>query len=261
MKNQPIGVMDSGVGGLSVLREVKKLLPTENFIFVADQAYVPYGEKTKKELEERLSKVLDFLVAKNIKMMILACNTATVYTLEYLRKKYSLPIVGTVPVIKTIANATKTKKTAVFSTPATSKSPYLKNLIKKFANGVSVVKVGGWGLEQIVEEGDLENKETKKILEKILKPLVNDGVDAIALGCTHYPFLREQIEKIVGSGVFVCDSGGAIARRVKQILENNKTLCLEKTEDVYFTTGDPLKFKRVAEKLLKENLEACKINL
>jgi len=253
MDNRPIGIFDSGVGGLSILLEVQKLLPSENFIFVADQTNVPYGGKTQKQLQSYTDKILAFLVQRDVKAVIIACNTATVYAIDFLREKYKIPIIGTVPVVKTIANITKTKKTAVFSTPATAKSPYLQNLIKEFAPGVTVYRVGGTGLEELVETGNLENKKIDKILHESLEPLLKKNVDAIALGCTHYPFLRDKIEKIVGKNVQVVDSGGAVARRTKAILTNNKILGNKRTKDFYYTTGDRQKFKKAVKSLLKKD--------
>jgi glutamate racemase len=253
MDKRPIGIFDSGVGGLSILKEVKKLLPSENFIFVADQGNVPYGGKTQKQLQSYADKIMAFLMQKNVKAVIVACNTATVYAIDFLREKYKIPIIGTVPVVKTIANITKTKKTAVFSTPATVKSPYLQKLITKFAPNVTVYKIGGTGLEELVETGDLENKKIDQILHQLLEPLLKKNVDAIALGCTHYPFLRDKIEEIVGKNVQVVDSGGAVARRTKEILQENKILSNKRTEDFYYTTGSKQKFARAVKSLLKKS--------
>jgi glutamate racemase len=263
MKNSPIGLLDSGVGGLSILAEIEKLLPNESSVFIADQTNVPYGGKTKEQLEGLVTNLVKFLVSKNVKLIVVACNTATVYTIDHLRSQFDLPIVGTVPVIKTLANITKTKKVGVMSTPATAKSPYLDDLIKKFAPDISVFKVGATHLEDLVEQGGLNRPEVEENLEHHLGILLDRGVDAIALGCTHYPFLRSKIEKIVGKNVAVVDSGGAVARRTKQILENENLLADKKvSEDLYFTTGDVEKFRRVAQELLKkDNLNVSKADL
>lgn len=261
MNKSSTGVFDSGVGGLSVLLEIQKLLPDESTIFVADQAYVPYGGKTKPELLVRVSKILEFFKEKKVKAVVAACNTATVYTIDEMRQKFEFPIIGTVPVIKTIANLTKTGKTAVFSTPATAKSTYLEELIKKFANGVLVEKIGGSNLEELVEDGKIDDSETYKILNEILTPLVKRGVDAIALGCTHYPFLRAKIERIVGPEVMIVDSGGAVARRLKQVLENESLLSAKKEPYLYYTTGDKDKFERVASELMKQTISAEQVVL
>lgn len=261
MNNNPIGIFDSGVGGLSILLEIQKLLPQESTIFVADQAYVPYGGKTKEELIDRVTRIMEFLEQKNVKAVVAACNTATVYTIDEMRQRFDFPIIGTVPVIKTIANITKTGKTAVFSTPATAKSPYLSDLIKKFANGISVEKIGGSGLEDLIEEGNLNSPEIEKILKYHLLPLVKNNVDAIALGCTHYPFLRDKIEEIVGNNISVVDSGGAVSRRLREVLTNENLLSTQKILDLYYTTGDSKKFKRVSEELIGQKIEAKNIEL
>lgn len=259
--NRPIGVFDSGVGGFSILLKAQKLLPKETFIYLSDQKNVPYGGKSKEQLISFLTKAMEFFTSKNVKAVVLACNTATIHTIYEMRKKFDIPIIGTVPVIKTIAKMTKSRKTAVFSTPATAKSEYLKALIKKFADGVDVVKVGGSNLEELVEEGKIHDRQTINVLKKHLVPLVEKGVDAIALGCTHYPFLRQEIEKIVGPHVKVVDSGGAVARRLRQVLENEKLMADKKGMDTYFTTGNAQKFEKVASKLLGDKIQASRINI
>jgi len=251
MNNQPIGIFDSGVGGLSVLRELKNLLPSETFVFVADQKNVPYGGKTKNQLTGFSDKIVNFLVnQKKVKAIVIACNTSTVYSIDHLRSKYKIPIIGTVPVIKTIAKLTKTGKTAVFSTPATAKSPYLSELINKFAGEVIVYKIGGTGLEDLVEEGDLKNPKIDKVLHESLFPLKEKGVDALALGCTHYPFLRDQIEAIVEPKMVIVDSGGAVARRTKEVLTKENLLGNLHSNDYFYTTGDVAKFKKALKNLL-----------
>ncbi len=254
MDNRPIGIFDSGVGGLSVLLEIKKLLPEETFIFVADQAYVPYGKKTKAQLIDRVSSILEFFQTKNVKAVVAACNTATVYTIEEMRNRFDVPIIGTVPVIKTLATISKTGTAAVFSTPATAKSPYLDELITKFAPDMEIIKVGGSNLEELVEEGDLESPAIHAILYSELPPLVEKNVDAIALGCTHYPFLRDQIQKIVGPSVAVVDSGGAVARRLKAVLTHNNILANKSSQDEYLTSGNAEKFHRIAEQLMSRTI-------
>ncbi|MBU2632336.1 glutamate racemase [Patescibacteria group bacterium] len=254
MNNRPIGVFDSGVGGLSILRELKKLLPNEIFIFVADQKNVPYGGKTKEQLISYADKIVSFLVnQKKVKAIVIACNTSTVYSIDFLRLKYKIPIIGTVPVIKTISNLTSGGKTAVFSTPATAKSQYLSDLIEKFAGKTTVYKVGGTGLEDLVEEGNLNNLKIDRILHESLTPLREKGVDALALGCTHYPFLRDKIEVIMGPKVAIVDSGGAVSRRTKEVLTKENLLGNLKSDDYFYTTGNEVKFKKALKDLLDLN--------
>ncbi len=250
MDNRPIGIFDSGVGGLSILLEIKNLLPAESFIFLADQAYVPYGGKTKEQLLDRVTKLLEFFTTKDVKAVVAACNTATVYTIEEMRQKFASPLIGTVPVVKTLANISQTRTAAVFSTPATAKSTYLDGLIEKFAPDMEIIKVGGSNLEELVEDGAIDSQAVKDVLQIELPPLIARHVDAIALGCTHYPFLRQQIREIVGLGVKIIDSGGAVARRVQAVLNQEHLIASERGPDSYYTTGDAARFQRVAEKLM-----------
>jgi glutamate racemase len=258
MDSNSIGIFDSGVGGLSVLMEIKKILPNESFIFVADQAFVPYGGKTKEQLLDRVSKIMDFFESRKVKAVVAACNTATVYTINEMRQGFDFPIIGTVPVVKTLANISKTRKAAVLSTPATANSLYLDDLIAKFAPDMTIIKVAGFNLEELIEDGEVDRVEIDEILQKVLPPLVAEGVDAIALGCTHYPFLRSKIEKIVGPGVTVVDSGGAVARRLQEVLSSNKTLRELNGSDEYYTTGEAVHFKNSAEKLMQREISDSK---
>jgi len=255
MDNRPIGIFDSGVGGLSILLEIQKLLPEETFIFVADQAFVPYGKKSKAELVDRVTRIINFFVSCDVKAVVMACNTATVYTVDEMRAIFDIPIIGTVPVVKTLGEISKSRKAAVFSTPATAESPYLTALITKFAPNVEIYKVGGSNLEELVEEGDLNSPKITTILQSELIPLIEKGVDSIALGCTHYPFLRGKIQEVVGDEVRLVDSGSAVAHRLSFILNNNSILAEHKKVDEFYTTGDKNKFKKVAETLMQKNID------
>lgn len=258
-KERPIGVFDSGVGGLSILIELKKLLPHENFVFFADQKNVPYGEKSKKELVGFMYKVMDYLIDKHdIKMFVVACNTATCYTIKELRGKYNLPLVGTEPAVKPASEGTKTGTIAIISTPATSKSKTVKKLIHDYANGITVLNIGCKNLENTVEKGNLDNPEVNKLLRKYLKEVKNSNADQLVLGCTHYPFLKGAIRKILGGSVKLVDSGKAIARRTEGLLQAHKISNEGKGETVYFTTGNAKKFEKVASKLLGRKVFAFK---
>ena len=253
-KNSPIGLFDSGVGGLSVFQEVKKLLPHREYIFLADQAHVPYGKKTQKELQNLSARITKFLLEKEIGILVVACNTATCYALDYLRKKFRIPIIGVVPAIKPAVNITKNNKIAVMSTPATAKSSYLKNLAEKFAQNKEVMLLGCKGLEDAVET--LDRKTIQTLLDKYIKKVCDFGADTVVLGCTHYPFLKTEIKVRVGSKIRILDSGRAIAKRTKQILmkteDNTKSTVIE----TFYTTGNPQKFSQVASQLLKYKVNA-----
>lgn len=255
MYKNPIGIFDSGVGGLSILQSVKKLLPNETFIYLADQKNNPYGGKSVEEIQDLSAKVVSFLIKKKVKLIIIACNTVSVNAIEYLRSKFKIPIIAVVPVVKTIAERTITGNAAVFSTPATTNSQYLKKLIKKFGNGVNIYTIGNSRLEHFVEEGIITGPEISKALEDSILPLLAKKVDSIALGCTHYPFLIPEMKKLVGPKAKIYTSGGAIARRTHYVLSYESLLADEKGTDQYFTTGDPEKFKRIAGKLLNERID------
>ncbi|MDO8660144.1 MAG: glutamate racemase [Candidatus Parcubacteria bacterium] len=262
--NQPIGVFDSGVGGLSVLIELKKKLPNEDFVFLADQKYVPYGEKTKEELIKLVYKITDYLIKNhNIKIMVVACNTATCNAIDEIRSKYSIPIVGTVPAVKLAAKQSKTGTVACIATPSTSKSDRLKNIIKDFCQNVEVINIGCKNLEDAVEEGELESMQVNKLLHKYLDKVKNSDTDYLVLGCTHYPFLKKPIRKILGSKIKLIDSGKAIARRTEWLLKNDsiKNTQKKKGNVIYFTTGDSKKFSKVASKLMKEDLETQNVKI
>jgi glutamate racemase len=264
-KNRPIGVFDSGVGGFSILLELQKILPNENFVFLADQLYLPYGEKSKQKLISRVYKIADYFIYKhNIKMMIVACNTATSNTIIELRKKYNFPIVGTIPAVKVAAQKTKTKTVAVISTISTSKSRALDDLIKNYCADINVINIGCKNLVEMVEHGELYSAKVFDLLSKYLESVINSTADYLVLGCTHYPFLKKSIKKIVGRKVSLLDSGKAIAKQTKVLLvkhgiKNNFSKNKGKVD--YFTTGNPLKFSKVANILLQKEIMAKKIKV
>jgi glutamate racemase len=251
MNGQPIGIFDSGIGGLSILQELYRRLPTENYVFFADQHNVPYGEKTKEELIALTTRIVKFLLDEQAKMVVVACNTATCYAIETLRASYDIPIVGVVPAIKLAAEQTKTNEIALIATPATAKSDYVTDLIQKFAVGKNVARIGCFGLENAVETGKLDSKETAQVLAKYILPLKKTNVDQLVLGCTHYPFLKKEIGGILGSSVTLIDSGAAVARRVEAVLkEKNIANPAGASDTKFFTNGDADHFSEVASSLL-----------
>jgi glutamate racemase len=261
MDSRPIGVFDSGVGGLSILKELHKLLPNENYIFFADQAYIPYGEKTPRQLKNRVIKIAKFLTGQNIKALVMACNTATCYTLGTLRDNFSIPIIGTVPAIKPAVKNSKTKVVAVLATPATSRSRYLKDLIARHAQDAKVIIISCKYLENKVELGELDSMKTADLLSKYLGLLKKSGADQIVLGCTHYPFLKKHIQKLAGSRVRLIDSGQAIAKRVKNILAKALSGSLQIGKTIYLTSGNNHRFSRTASKLLNHRIKATSVDL
>lgn len=260
---RPIGVFDSGVGGLSVLKELRKLLPGEDFIFIADQKYVPYGEKSTDELNALTLKISRFLEKNKAKAIVVACNTATCHSIGHLRENVPLPFIGTVPAVKPAAQNTKTGVIGIISTPATSKSAYLKELIKAHAKGIRVVNIGCFNLENSVETGELDSPEVEKLIYRYTAPLKKAGADAVVLGCTHYPFLKSKIRKALGAKVKLVDSGLAVAKRTKAVLAASDSLNKRKAGGRvrYFTTGEPKLFNKAASGLLKTRVNSSRLKI
>ncbi|MEX2158774.1 MAG: glutamate racemase [Dehalococcoidia bacterium] len=251
--DRPIGFFDSGVGGLTIWRATKKLLPNESLIFLADSGHVPYGEKSTAELRDLTVRICRFLLSKDAKMIVVACNTATVHSISYLRETFpDVPFVGVVPVVKTLARQTRTGTIAVLSTPATAASPYLAGLVEEFAPDKHVINIGCDGLEDLVEEGRVRTRAATALLERHLAPIRGSEADVLGLGCTHYPFLRQRIKRILGPGVRVYDPSRPVARRVRQLLSQRDAFAGDGAPTYeFYTTGDPAVFKRVATTLLR----------
>lgn len=245
--NRPIGVLDSGVGGLTIWKEIAKELPNESTIYIADSKNCPYGIKTSNAIHKLARKLVQFLVSKNVKLIVIACNTITISSLEKLRLEFpQIPIVGTVPIVKTASKMSKNKKIGILSTVRTAKSTYQKNLIKQFTNGNKVLNLGTDKLVPLIEKG----RPIDLVLKEDLKPFVDENVDVLALGCTHFPLIKNKIQKILGSKVLILDSGPAIARQVRRILEYNSSLATKRNSShELYTTGDIEKFSIIAKQL------------
>jgi glutamate racemase len=253
MDNRPIGVFDSGVGGLSIWRAMRRLLPDESLIFFADSGHVPYGEKSTAELHDLTGRITEFLMSRDVKMIVVACNTATVHAIGYLRETFpDLPFVGVVPVVKTLARRTRTGTIAVLSTPATAESPYLAGLIEEFAPDKRVINIGCDGLENMVEAGEVGTRATTALLERHLEPVRGSEADVVGLGCTHYPFLRGRIKRMLGRDVRLYDPSRPVARRVRQLLRERDEFAVNANpRHRFYTTGDDGVFRRVASRLLR----------
>ena len=253
MDNRPIGFLDSGVGGLTIWRATRKLLPQESLVFFADSGHVPYGHKSPEELRDLTGRIVRFLLGLDVKLVVVACNTATVHAIGHLRATFpQLPFVGVVPVVKTLARRTRTGTIAVLSTPATAASPYLAGLIEEFAPDKRVVNIGCDGLEDMVEAGEVATGRLRAALERHLAPVRASDADVVGLGCTHYPFLRGRIKAILGPRVRVYDPSRPVARRVRQLLAQRDALAQSASPTYrFYTTGDREVFASVASKLLR----------
>jgi glutamate racemase len=237
---QPVGVFDSGVGGLSVLRHVHDLLPDERLIYVADGAHMPYGALTSEAVEERCQRIAGFFVKQGAKALVVACNTATAAAIENLRRDFPLPIIGMEPAVKPAVEATKAGVIGVLATSGTLASEKFSGLVKRFGSSAEVIFQPGFGLVELVEAGDFDSDKTRRLLKANLLPLLERGVDALVLGCTHYPFLTPLIQEIAGRDVTILDTGSAIAVELKRQLEKNRLTAAEDSTGSlqFFSSGD-----------------------
>lgn len=263
MINNPIGILDSGLGGLTVWKEIVRLLPHESTVYIADSQNAPYGAKSEEDIYHLSKKLIEFLLTKNVKLIVIACNTITVSSLDKLRNDYpDIPIVGTVPVVKTAVERTKNNRIGILSTTRTATSTYQQNLINEFAGECKVFVHGTDELVPLIEKGEMEGERITLALKKVLAEFQKEQVDTIALGCTHFPFLREEMQKILGPNVTLLDSGGAIARQVKRVLEHNQALTKQQNSTyAFFTTGDPVIAKNLLAGTIAEEKEFQKISL
>ncbi|MHA6494055.1 glutamate racemase [Pseudomonas borbori] len=224
-REAPIGVFDSGVGGLSVLREIRALLPNESLLYVADSGHVPYGEKSPDYIRERCRVIAAFLLERGAKGLVLACNTATVAGVADLREQYpQLPVVGMEPAVKPAAAATRTGVVGVLATTGTLKSAKFAALLDRFASDVRVVTQPCPGLVERIEAGDLSSDETRAMLYGYVAPLLAEGCDTLILGCTHYPFIKPLLRTLVPDSVSLIDTGAAVARQLQRLLDERKLL-------------------------------------
>ncbi len=215
-----IGIFDSGSGGLSVYRELVKVLPEEHFIYFADNAHCPYGEKTAEYIQQRARFITDFLLAKGADIIVVACNTATAAAISTLRAEYpSISFVGMEPAVKPAALGTKTGVIGVLATAGTLKGSKYLNTRGQYEDDVRIVEHVGQGFVELVEQGLLDGPETEATVRASLQPLLDQGADTVVLGCTHYPFLRPVIARIAGPGVQIIDPAPAVARQTVKLLK------------------------------------------
>lgn len=221
----PIGVFDSGVGGISVLKHIRDLMPQENLIYVADSKYAPYGNQTPAFIQERSSWLTEFLLKQGVKALVVACNTATAAAVAGLRERYpDLLIIGMEPAVKPAVAATKTGVVGVLATSGTLKSAQFAALLEHYGQGVEIVTQACVGLVECVEKGELNSPSTRALLKRYVQPLLDAKADTIVLGCTHYPFVRPVIEDLVGKEVVLIDTGAAVAKHLKNRLQDNQSL-------------------------------------
>lgn len=218
----PIGVFDSGLGGLSVLSEIHKLLPHEDLIYVGDSANAPYGDRSASYVQKRSQAIADFLLDQGVKTIVIACNTATAEAAHLLRETLDIPVVALEPAIKPAAQLSKSGVIGVLATQRTINSERLLGLTERYAKDKKVLAQACPGLMEQVEACDLDSITTKEILNKYIQPLLNKGADALILGCTHYPFLMNAIREIAGNHIEILETGKPVALQLQRILKLNE---------------------------------------
>ncbi len=260
----PVGVFDSGVGGLTILTALQRKLPHENYIYIGDTAHCPYGTRSEEEVIDLALRACHFLLEQEVKLIVVACNTASQSALNALRATYPVPFVGVVPAVKPAARITKRGRIGVIATNQTTKAAYLRQLIDHFAEGIEVEAIGSPELVTLAEQGQFDGPFVEETVRHALQPLLTKGVDVIVLGCTHFPALRPVIERIVGKQVQVIDSGAAIAHRTYSVLETEDCLhpdnCAGENLSIW-CSGEPENFSKVASKLLGYQVTARQANL
>ena len=265
----PIGIFDSGVGGLSVLRHIQAYLPQENLIYLADQVHVPYGRRSRNEIQAFSAGVARFLDRQDVKLIVVACNTASAAALTYLRETIpDMPFVGMEPAVKPAAQQTRNGKVGVLATEGTFESPRYASLMTRFAQDVKVFEDPCIGLVPLIEEGQFDTPQTRALLHTILAPMLAAGVDTLVLGCTHYPFVATTITSVIAeinsetaasprlsTGVMIIDPAPAVARQTLRVLEKYNLLNpTSHTGSInLFTTGDAVQLQTMSQTLLQRD--------
>lgn len=254
---RPIGVFDSGVGGLSVLREIRRELPAEDLIYVADSGYAPYGDRAEDYVRGRAIAIMEFLRQQNVKAVVVACNTATGIAVDALRARYTEPIVAIEPAVKPAAAQTRSKVVGVLATTQTLAGQKFAKLVSTHAGDVEVLTQACPGLVEQVERGALASESTRSLVEQYLRPLLDKGADTIVLGCTHYPFVSDVIRDVAGPAVNIIDSAGPVARELRRRLQQSGLLATESRTgpETFWTTGPPEQVATVIEQLWSRKVD------
>jgi glutamate racemase len=252
-----IGFFDSGIGGTSIWKEVIKLLPNENTLYLADAINAPYGKKSKQEILKLSIKNTEFLLRKNCKIIVVACNTATTNAISYLRRHYEVPFIGIEPAIKPASLKTKTNNIGILATQGTLSSALFNTTSDSISKSIIIHEQNGDGLVELIESGHLNSERTHQLLLKYLEPMRVKNIDCLVLGCTHYPYLIPQIKAIIGTKINLIDSGFAVAKQLNKVLEHHNLLNVDSTKPThqfYINTNE-----KVLKALLKTE-QNCKVD-
>jgi glutamate racemase len=236
--NATIGLFDSGVGGISIWKEIHQLLPNESTIYLADSRNAPYGLKSKDEIIALSVKNTEYLLNQGVKLIVVPCNTATVNAIAHLRATYDVPFIGIEPAIKPAALHSKTQIIGVLATQGTISSELFSKQVALYKN-TKIIEQVGHGLVQLIENGEIQSQKMQSLLKTYLLPMIKANIDFLVLGCSHYPFLIPQIEKILPKHIRIIDSGEAVAKQTKNILNEVGFKSSEiSTENIFYTNGN-----------------------
>ncbi|WP_298902253.1 glutamate racemase [uncultured Psychroserpens sp.] len=240
MSNKPIGIFDSGVGGTSIFKEIHALLPNEDTIYLADSKNAPYGGKSKSEILDLSIKNTELLLEKNCKLIVVACNTATTNAIKILRTTYKVPFIGIEPAIKPAALHTKTKAIGILATKGTLGSELFHRTTDLYSNGIKVVEQIGEGIVPLIEAGLINSNDMKLLLQTYIEPMIKANIDYLVLGCTHYPYLMPLLLELLPKHVKIIDSGLAVAKQTKAVLEHHELLNDKNTspKHLFFSNGN-----------------------
>jgi glutamate racemase len=252
ISTKPIGLFDSGIGGTSIWKEIYHLLPNENYIYLADSSNAPYGQRSKEEIIDLSIKNTEFLLGQNCKLIVVACNTATTNAIKELRALYDIPFIGIEPAIKPAVSHTQTQTIGILATQGTLNSELFAQSLSKY-KGIKIIEQVGHGLVQLIEDGKLESEEINVLLTNYLEPMLKANIDCLVLGCSHYPYLVPQIRKILPDSVKIIDSGEAVARQVKNVMETKQIHNTSAHEGchVFYTNSNP----KVLEEILNNRFK------
>tara|TARA_R110000850_G_scaffold246822_1_gene371761 strand:- start:358 stop:1137 length:780 start_codon:yes stop_codon:yes gene_type:complete len=251
MSSKPIGIFDSGVGGTSIWNELHLRLPHENTLYLADSKNAPYGTKTEQEIIELSIKNTEYLISKDCKLIVVACNTATTNAIKILRETFNIPFIGIEPAIKPAALNTKTKAIGILATRGTLSSALFHKTTDLYSHNIQVIEQEGEGIVQLIESGKLESAEMTALLKLYLQPMIHANIDYLVLGCTHYPYLVPQLLQLLPEHVKIIDSGEAVARQTEAVLKEHNLLnnSNKKGRVLFYTNGNT----QVITKLLGAN--------
>ena len=235
MINGPIGIFDSGIGGITIYNEINKLMPNESIIYLSDNLNSPYGNKSKEEIKNFSTKNTNWLIEKGCKIIVIACNTATTNSIDYLRNTYKIPFVGVEPAIKPAANNTKTGVVGVLATKGTLTSNLFNITSNDYCSEIKIIESDGKGLVELIENGIFSGEKLEKMLKLFIDPMISANIDYLVLGCTHYPLISKSLKKILPRNVKILDSGIAVAKQTKFLInKNNLVNQNDKSESIFY---------------------------